>query len=179
MKTVIYRNKLGRIIHSDSLTYMKKKVEDDSIDLIMTSPPFALTREKNYGNVGSNEYCEWIRPFISEFKRIIKPNGSIVIDIGGSWNKGLPTKSIYQYKLLLMMVEDLNLHLITDYYWLNPSKLPTPAEWVTVRRIRVKDAVNNIFWMAKTPYPKASNRRVLSPYSDSMEKLLIKAIHLN
>jgi DNA modification methylase len=59
-----------------------------------------------------------------------------------------------------------------EFYWWNPSKLPTPAEWVNVRRIRVKDAVNCVFWLSKTPWPKASNRRVLVPYSDSMNTLL-------
>ena len=61
-----------------------------------------------------------------------------------------------------------------DFYWWNPSKLPTPAEWVTVRRARVKDAVNTVWWLSKTPWPKASNRRVLQPYSASMEALLAK-----
>jgi DNA modification methylase len=173
MQKIIYKNKLGKVVNADSHKYLQKNVDSDSVDLIVTSPPFALTREKNYGNVKSDEYCDWLKPFIKQFKRIIKPSGSIVIDIGGAWNKGLPTKSIYQYKLLIMMVEELGLHLIHDYYWWNPSKLPTPAEWVTVRRIRVKDAVNNIFWLAKTPYPKSSNKRVLSPYSESMKKLLV------
>ena len=54
----------------------------------------------------------------------------------------------------------------------DPSKLPTPAEWVTVRRVRVKDAVNTIWWLSKTPWPKASNLRVLQPYSPSMKYLL-------
>lgn len=54
----------------------------------------------------------------------------------------------------------------------DPAKLPTPAEWVTVRRIRVKDAINKIWWLSKTAWPKASNRRVLQPYSDSMRDLL-------
>jgi DNA modification methylase len=172
MQKIIYKNKLGKVVNADSCEYLQKNIKSDSVDLIVTSPPFALTREKNYGNVKNDEYCAWLKPFIKQFKRIIKPSGSIVIDIGGVWNKGLPTKSIYQYKLLIMMVEELGLHLIHDYFWWNPSKLPTPAEWVTVRRIRVKDAVNNIFWLAKTPYPKSSNKRVLSPYSKSMEKLL-------
>ena len=171
MQKLIYKNKLGRIINSDSLEYLKKNVRSNSVDLIVTSPPFALIKKKSYGNVNEDTYLEWIKPFIIQFKRVIKPSGSIVIDIGGAWNKGLPTKSIYQYKFLIMMVEDLGLHLIHDYFWWNPNKLPTPAEWVTIRRIRVKDSVNNIFWLAKTPYPKSSNKRVLNPYSERMEKL--------
>ncbi|PLS67663.1 MAG: site-specific DNA-methyltransferase, partial [Cyanobacteria bacterium M5B4] len=65
-------------------------------------------------------------------------------------------------------------HLAEEFYWWNPSKLPTPAEWVTVRRIRVKDAVNTIWWLSKTPWPKASNTRVLQPYSESMLQLFEK-----
>ena len=61
----------------------------------------------------------------------------------------MPTKNIYQYKLIVMIVEELEMHLIHDYFWWNPNKLPTPAEWVTIRRIRVKDAVNNIFGLEK------------------------------
>jgi site-specific DNA-methyltransferase (cytosine-N4-specific) len=45
---------------------------------------------------------------------------------------------------------------------------------VTVRRVRVKDAINTVWWLSKTPWPKASNRRVLQPYSPSMRELLQK-----
>ncbi len=71
-----------------------------------------------------------------------------------------------------MLCRELGFHLAQDFYWWNPSKLPTPAEWVTVRRVRVKDAVNQIWWLSKTPWPKASNTRVLQPYSSSMKTLL-------
>lgn len=59
-----------------------------------------------------------------------------------------------------------------EHYWWNPAKLPTPAEWVNIRRIRVKDAINCIWWLSRTPWPKASNKRVLAPYSESMRSLL-------
>jgi site-specific DNA-methyltransferase (cytosine-N4-specific) len=64
--------------------------------------------------------------------------------------------------------------LAQEFFWWNPARLPTPAEWVTVRRIRVKDAINCIWWLSPTPWPKASNRRVLQPYSESMKELLEK-----
>jgi site-specific DNA-methyltransferase (cytosine-N4-specific) len=96
----------------------------------------------------------------------------LVIDIGGAWNPGVPTRSLYHFKLLVSLVEDVGFHLAQEFYWWNPSKLPTPAEWVTVRRVRVKDAVNCVWWLSKTAWPKASNRRVLQPYSDSMKGLL-------
>ncbi len=140
----------------------------------MTSPPFGLVRKKEYGNVPADEYLDWFRPFAELFHRILKESGSLVIDIGGAWHRGQPTRHLYHFKLLIMLCEEFGFHLAQDFYWWNPSKLPTPAEWVTVRRIRVKDAVNTIWWLSKTPWPKASNRRVLQPYSPSMRDLLKK-----
>ena len=163
---------LGEILWGDSRGYLLNEAKVGSVDLIMTSPPFGLVRKKSYGNEDATRYCDWFRPFAEGFRRVLKDSGSLVIDIGGSWNPGLPTRSLYHLKLLIMLVEEYGFHLCQEHYWWNPSKLPTPAEWVNVRRIRVKDAVNCVWWLAKTPYPKANNKRVLQPYSKSMEDLL-------
>ena len=168
-----HQTSLGSIVHGDSLEVLAAR-EADSVDLIMTSPPFGLVRKKDYGNVEANKYVDWFKPFARAFHRILKENGSLVIDIGGAWNKGYPTRNLYHFKLLIMLCEEYGFHLAQDFYWWNPSKLPTPAEWVTVRRIRVKDAINTVWWLSKTPWPKASNRRVLQPYSRSMQELLAK-----
>jgi len=170
--SVFHRTDHGVIYHGDSLDVLNACVSPHSVDLIMTSPPFGLVRKKEYGNVDAPDYVAWFRPFGLAFKQALKDSGSLVIDIGGSWVRGQPTRSLYHFKLLIMLCDDLGFHLAQELYWWNPSKLPTPAEWVTVRRIRVKDAVNCIWWLSPTPYPKASNRRVLQPYSDSMEELL-------
>lgn len=171
LPTPFYKTHHGAAYHGDSLSLMKR-IPDNAVNLVMTSPPFALKRKKEYGNVSAEDYIAWLLPFAKEMKRILTEDGSIVIDIGGTWNKGQPTRSLYHFKLLIALVEELGLHLAQEFYWYNPSKLPSPAEWVTVRRIRVKDAVNPVWWLAKTPFPKASNRQVLKPYSESMKKLL-------
>lgn len=169
----IHKTRLGQIVRGDSLDVLST-YDDGSVDLIVTSPPFGLVRKKDYGNVEANEYVDWFKAFGVAFHRVLSERGSLVIDIGGAWNKGYPTRSLYHFKLLIMLCEDLGFHLAQDFYWWNPAKLPTPAEWVTVRRVRVKDAVNTVWWLSKTPWPKASNRRVLQPYSPSMENLLQK-----
>ena len=169
--TPFHQTPLGQIIRGDSLDVLTRYA-DASIDLIMTSPPFGLVRKKDYGNVAADEYVEWFEPFAARFKRILKDNGSLVIDIGGTWNKGYPTRNLYHFKLLIMLCEKFGFHLAQDFYWWNPSRLPTPAEWVTVRRVRVKDAINTVWWLSKTPWPKASNLRVLQPYSQAMKHLL-------
>lgn len=164
----------GAAYWSDSVVMMETLIPDSSVDLIVTSPPFGLVRKKSYGNVDADGYVDWFRPFAEQFRRILKDEGSLVIDIGGSWNKGLPTKSLYHYELLITLCREFGFHLAQEFFWWNPSRLPTPAEWVNVRRIRVKDAVNSIWWLSPSPWPKASNRRVLQPYSDSMTELLGK-----
>lgn len=169
---ILIRTSLGNAYLADSVDFLRDFVKDGEVDLIVTSPPFGLVRKKEYGNADADEYVDWFRPFAEQFRRVLKKSGSLVIDIGGAWKRGYPTKSLYQYELLIALCKEFSFHLAQEFYWWNPSKLPTPAEWVTVRRIRVKDAVNTIFWLSPSPWPKASNRRVLQPYSDSMNELL-------
>ena len=166
-----YETDYGAAYLGDSLQ-MLRKMGSDSVQLVMTSPPYALQKKKKYGNKDSNEYVDWFMPFAEQFKRVLKDDGSIVIVIGGSWVKGKPVKNLYQYELLLRMCKDLKLHLAQEIYWFNRAKLPSPAQWVTINRWRLKDAADQIFWLSKTPYPKANNERVLHEYSESMNTLL-------
>lgn len=166
-----YATRYGAAYLGDSLRYLRQ-MERESVDLIVTSPPFALKRKKEYGNVEAKDYVPWFVDFAVEFKRVLKDSGSLVIDIGGTWLPGQPIRSLYHFELVIALCKTLGFHLAQEFYWYNPSKLPSPAEWVTVRRVRVKDAVNPVWWLSKTTDPKASNRRVLKPYSDSMKKLL-------
>lgn len=166
-----FKAEFGNIYNADSLKYMPK-LKSGEVNLIMTSPPFGLVRKKDYGNVDAHEYLDWFRPFAEQFNRVLSEDGSLVIDIGGAWIPGQPTRSLYHYELMIMLCREYGFHLAQEFFWWNPSKLPTPAEWVNVRRIRVKDAINCVWWLSKSPWPKASNRRILTPYSDSMKELL-------
>jgi len=168
-----YSTPLGAAYLGDALDLLGY-LETGSVNLIVTSPPFALKRKKEYGNVDAHEYVAWFLPFAKEFFRVLRDKGSFVLDIGGSWNPGMPTKTLYNFELLIALCRDVGFHLAEDFYWVNPAKLPSPAEWVNVRRIRVKDAVDPVWWLSKTPFPKADNRKVLRPYSKSMEDLLVK-----
>lgn len=155
---------------------LSKLLPDKSVSLVMTSPPFALNRKKAYGNVDSSKYVDWFTPFAREFWRVLKDDGSLVIHIGGAWEKGQPTRSLYHFELLLRLCRNndsnLKFYLAQDFYWFNSAKLPSPAEWVTVRRIRAKDAVDPVWWLSKSPFPKADNRQVLNQYSKAMQDLL-------
>lgn len=171
LPTPYYRTRLGEAHLGDSRELLKG-VPDSAVSLVVTSPPFALVYKKAYGNESASRYVEWFLDFAREFHRVLADDGSLVIDIGGAWNPGVPTRSLYQAKLLLALCEDVGFHLAQDFYWHNPAALPAPAEWVNVRRLRVKTSVNQVWWLSKTEWPKANNRNVLQSYSQDMERLI-------
>jgi len=169
---LVYSTELGKAYQGDARDLLKSQdVSLRSVDLIFTSPPFALTRPKEYGNKTADEYLTWFERFIPSFKRVLADTGSLVIDLGGTYLPNQPKRSTYQFELAVMLSKYFD--LCQEFYWYNPAKLPSPAEWVNVRRLRVKDSVNLILWFAKNALStKANNRRVLRQYSESMKSLL-------
>lgn len=168
-----YTTDFGAMFQTDSSQGMAA-LPDESVDLVVTSPPYALHFKKEYGNADKEDYVKWFRPFGEQIFRILKPEGSFVLNIGGSYQKGQPTRSLYHFHLLLMLCEEVGFHLAQECFWYNPAKLPSPAEWVNVRRIRVKDSIEYVFWLSKTPFPYADNRQVLEEYSDDMRRLIAR-----
>jgi DNA modification methylase len=173
-KNPYYQTEFGQAFVGDALNLIKN-IPDNSIDLIMTSPPYGLRKKKEYNNADPEVYVEWFTPFAEEFLRVLKPTGSFVLNIGGGWERGKPVRSLYQFQLLIKLCEKF--YLAEEFIWNKPASLPTPAEWVTIRRIRVKDSIEYVWWFSKTPYPKADNRKVLQPYSKSMLSLLKNGYH--
>jgi DNA modification methylase len=165
-----YCTTYGAAFLGDSLELLKH-VPDSSVELVFTSPPYALQFKKEYGNAQKADYVEWMLPFAKEILRVLKDDGSFVLNIGGSYNQGSPTRSLYHFHLLIALVEKLGFHLAQECFWYNPAKMPAPAEWVTVRRVRVRDSVEYVWWLSKTPWPKASNLSVLKEYSPDMIRL--------
>jgi len=165
-----YSTDLGDAYVADSLDVLKA-LPDGSINAVITSPPYALHFKKEYGNAEKHDYIEWFLPFATEIFRVLPDDGSFILNIGGSYNEGTPTRSLYHFKLLVELVERVGFKLAQECFWFNPAKMPMPAEWVTVRRIRIRDSVEYVWWLSKTPWPKADNRSVLKPYSKDMERL--------
>ncbi|HWQ00336.1 MAG TPA: site-specific DNA-methyltransferase [Vicinamibacterales bacterium] len=142
------------------------------VQLILTSPPFPLNRKKKYGNRQGREYVEWLAAFAPLFREFLAPLGSIVIEMGNAWEPGQPVMSTLSLEALLAFLKAGDLKLCQQFICYNPARLPTPAQWVSIDRIRVKDSYTYVWWMAPTARPKANNRRVLKPYSLSMLRLL-------
>ena len=166
----LYRTDYGAAFIGDSHELLAR-LPDGCVNLVFTSPPYALHFKKEYGNANKSDYVKWFIPFAREILRVLKSDGSFVLNIGGSYNQGTPTRSLYHFHLLIALVEEVGFHLAQECFWYNPAKMPMPAEWVTVRRIRIKDSVEYVWWFSKTPWPKASNGRVLKEYSPDMIRL--------
>lgn len=143
-------------------------------NLLFTSPPFPLARPKKYGNKTGEEYLAWLIGLAPRFAELLAPDGSVVIEIGNAWEPGRPVMSTLPLRALLGFLESSGLHLCQQFICHNPARLPGPAQWVTVDRIRVKDSFTHVWWMAKTERPKADNRNVLTEYSADMKRLLRK-----
>jgi site-specific DNA-methyltransferase (cytosine-N4-specific) len=167
----LYTTEYGAAYVADSLD-MLSQLPDNSINLVMTSPPFALQRQKEYGNKDENEYVDWLAEFAKLVYQKLTPDGSFVLDLGGAYRKGHPVRSLYNYRVLIKFCDELGFHLAEEFFWFNPSKLPSPIEWVNKRKIRAKDSVNTVWWFSKTEWPKADVTKVLGEYSERMKKLL-------
>jgi site-specific DNA-methyltransferase (cytosine-N4-specific) len=167
----VYETDHGLQVSGDSREVLRL-LPDQSADLIVTSPPFALLRQKSYGNEEQADYVAWLSEFGAAAHRVLKQTGSFVLDLGGAYERGKPVRSLYNFRVLLDFCDRLNYKLAEEFFWYNPAKLPSPIEWVNKRKIRVKDAVNTVWWFSKEDYPKADVTKVLAPYSERMKTLL-------
>ena len=175
LANVAYATQWGRMLHGKSdelLSNATLSRFEGKVNLIFTSPPFPLNRKKRYGNETGDAYIEWLCAFGALFKKMLTPDGSIVIEMGNSWQPGMPVMSTLALRALLSFQEKNELHLCQEFIWNNPAKLPSPAQWVNIERSRVKDSFTKLWWMAPKVKPKASNQRVLQEYSQAMKGLL-------
>ena len=166
-----YLTRRGAAYHGDSRKLLAK-LPNESINLVLTSPPFALQRKKEYGNESQDAYVDWLLEFAKLVHDKLTKDGSFVLDLGGAYEQGIPVRSLYNFRMLIRLCDELGFRLAEDFYWFNPSKLPSPIEWVNKRKMRAKDSVNTVWWLAKSDFPKADISKVLAEYSSRMKELL-------
>jgi DNA modification methylase len=157
----IFATKYGTAYNSsieDFLDSKEGKSLQGKVQLIFTSPPFPLVIPKKYGNKIGEDYLNWMASLAPKLTKLLKPNGSMVIEIGNAWDKGVSTMSTLPLKTLMAVADSANLKICQQLIWNNPSKLPGPAFWVNIKRERVTDSFTHIWWYSKSEHPKANNR---------------------
>lgn len=177
MSEIIHATKLGSYHNGESDKLLQAELGEEfrgRVQLIFTSPPFPLNSKKSYDNLQGEEYKLWFIGLAKTFADLLTEDGSIVIEMGNAWTPGRPVQSLLHLESLIGFVNNskAGLRLCQQFVCYNPSRLPSPAQWVTINRIRTTDSFTNIWWMSKTDFPKADNRKVLRPYSKHMLSLL-------
>ncbi len=170
-----YKGSKGSCFNSSIEEFLEsneaKKLQG-KVQLIFTSPPFPLASPKAYGNLEGEEYLNWLVEIVQRLTSLLKPDGSLVMEIGNCWDKGTPTMSTLPLKTLIAIAEKANLNVCQQFVWENSARLPGPATWVNKRRIRIKDSHTHIWWFSPSEFPKADNRNILTAYSKAMERLI-------
>lgn len=164
---VMYKGLIEEVIRTPDFEQLRGTAQ-----LVFFSPPFPLNRKKRYGNKNGADYVRWLSGLAPLFTELLKPDGSIVIEVGNAWEHGNPVMSVLALRAMLAFMKKARLHLCQQFVCDNPARLPGPVQWVNLERIRVKDSFTHVWWLAPTHRPKADNRRVLKEYSSSMKDLI-------
>lgn len=144
---------------------------DESIDMVLTSPPYA-DQIKDYGKVVRKfkpaEYVDWFLPRAREIHRVLKQTGSFILNI----NDKLEGKyqSLYVFKLVIELCENVGFHLVRDYVWYNPATPPN----VFSRGLmgRTKKSHEYCFWFSKTENWTFNMDAIRKPYGKDMQRFL-------
>ncbi len=105
--------KLNKIYNKDCLKGLAT-LDDNFIDLIITSPPYADRRENSYGGIKPAKYVEWFHPISVQLFRILKPKGSFVLNIKENVKNG--ERQTYVLELILALKKQGWLWVV-EYCW--------------------------------------------------------------
>ena len=101
-----------------------KLLADNSVDLIMTSPPYADQRKSTYGGINPDKYVEWFLPISEQLLRVLKPSGTFILNIKEKVVKG--ERSTYVMELILAMREQ-GWFWTEEFIW--HKKNSFPGKW--------------------------------------------------
>ena len=145
-----------RIIEGDCLEQLKT-LKDDSIDLIITSPPYADQRKNTYGGIAPERYVEWFLPIAKELFRVLKTNGTFILNIKEKVQNG--ERSTYVIELILEMKKQGWLWT-EEFIW--HKKNCYPGKWPN----RFRDAWERLLQFNKAKNFKMYQEAVMVPMGD-------------
>ncbi len=101
-----------------------KDLPDNSVDLVITSPPYAdiVNYGKNISIKKPKDYCDWILPLFNEIHRVLKPSGSFILNINDNCSNGLRNPFIYE--LIYRSQKETNLKFYDTYIWHKMNGIP-------------------------------------------------------
>ncbi|MDD2765820.1 MAG: site-specific DNA-methyltransferase [Opitutaceae bacterium] len=158
---------LGTVLWAEALSALGY-IEDGSLRLILTSPPYPLNRQRAYGGWAQDGYIETMLRHMDGFRRKLMDRGSLVVNLADVYEPGSPTLFTYQEQIILAM-QQRGWHLCGRQMWASPAK-PKTTPYVTKDRQRLAAGFESFYWWSPTARPYADNRQILEPYSESFRK---------
>lgn len=147
-----------------------ERIPTESIDLVLTSPPYADKRDYGTKNasIAPDEYVDWFIPKAQEIYRVLKPTGSFVLNISDKVVGGY--QHLYVFELLLKLCKEVGFHLVRDYIWYNPAT--PPNVYSRGGYGRTKKSHEYCFWFSKSEEWTFELDPIRKPYSKDMKKYL-------
>ena len=146
---------MQNIIHNESNLETMLRMPDNSVNLVMTSPPYAEARKKTYGGIHPDKYVEWFKPIAKEIYRILAPDGSFILNIGDNTVDG--ETHLYTFELPIMLKRECGFKFIDPLIW--HKKNPAPGKF----KNRFKDGWEFCFHFTKTLDIKFKAKEVATP----------------
>ncbi len=130
---------INKIYNGDSLDLLRK-MPDNSVDLVITSPPYAdLKTYVDFKGILADDYVNWFIPYCKEIERVIKPTGSFILNINDKVEGGF--RHPYVFDLISQLHKQTGLKMFERLFWNKMKGLPN--------RSRFGDRVEYVFWFAK------------------------------
>ena len=147
----------GKILPGDCLDVLAD-MPDDSVDLIVTSPPYADARLRTYGGLGPASYVDWFAPRAAQMLRVLKPTGSFVLNIKEKAIDG--ERHTYVLDLIMHLKREIGFRWVEEYIWHKTTA--APGKW----KYRFRDAWERVLHFAKTRDVKMHQEAVMVPTGD-------------
>jgi len=156
------KNLINQIICAD-VKDLLPQIPSNCVNLIITSPPYAEKRKSVYNTVAADKYVEWFLPITEELKRILKNDGSFILNIKEKAEKG--ERHTYVLELILAMKKQGWLW-VEEYIW--HKKNCYPGKWPN----RFRDAWERCLHFTKQKEFKMCQEAVMVPIGDWVEDRL-------
>jgi DNA modification methylase len=151
-------------------TEVLKQIDDCSIDLIVTSPPYADQRDYGSENtkISADKYVEWFRQKAVQIYRVLNNKGSFVLNINDKVVDGF--QNLFVFRLVIMLCDDIGFNLVRDYIWHNPAT--PPNVYSSGKYGRTKKSHEHCFWFSKGSEWTFNLDPIRTPYKNGMDKFL-------
>ena len=152
-------------VHSGDCLDILRDFPSDSVDLIVTSPPYADARKNTYGGIPPDDYVEWFCERAEQFHRVLAPHGNFILNIKEKAVDG--EKHTYVLELILALKRQVGFRWVEEYIWHKSTS--APGKW----KYRFRDSWERLIHLSKTADNRMNQDAVRIPVGEWTKKRLV------